>query len=382
MSLSKYFNRELSTPDIGDQPHQPLSIKFPHREFGKKNVVKRSFQPQWFNRWTWLHYVEDQDAAFCFVCVKAYKEKKLVSISNMETTYISTGYTNWKDASIRFAGHEASLCHKDALLKVVTLPATTQNVCESLSALHAQEMKSNRQCFLKLLLTLKTLARQALPLRGHNDDSDSNYIQILKLLAQHDSKFQEWLGKKSNKYTSGEIQNEMLKVMSLNILREISSILRESLFYTVMVDETTDVSNSEQVVICIRWVSKKFEVHEEFIGLYVVKKIDANTLLTVIRDVLHRLGIPLSKLRGQCYDGAASMSGSKSGVAKMILDEEPRALYTHCYGHALNLACGDTMKQCKIMRDSLDVTYEITKLIKKSPRREACFQNLKGNYFS
>ena len=70
------------------------------------------------------------------------------------------------------------------------------------------------------------------------------------------------------------------------------------------------------MVICIHWVSKKFESHEEFMGLYIVEKTDANTLLAVIKDVLHRLSIPLSMLRGQCYDGAASMSGSKSDVAK------------------------------------------------------------------
>ena len=71
------------------------------------------------------------------------------------------------------------------------------------------------------------------------------------------------------------------------------------------------------------------------------------------------------------------MSSSKSGVAKKISDLEPRAVYTHCYGHALNLAAGDTLKQCKVMKDSLETTWEITKLIKYSPRRDGIFQKLK-----
>lgn len=71
------------------------------------------------------------------------------------------------------------------------------------------------------------------------------------------------------------------------------------------------------------------------------------------------------------------MSGSKNGVAKSIGDLEPRAVYTHCYGHALNLVASDTLKQCKLMKDALDTTYEITKLIKYSPRREGIFQTLK-----
>jgi hypothetical protein len=224
---------------------------------------------------------------------------------------------------------------------------------------------------------VKFLARQGLPLRGHGDDSDSNFIQLYKLCGQNDPKVLEWLKKKRDKYTSGEIQNEVIMVMALKILRQIAATLHESQFYTIMVDETADVSNKEQVVICIRWVSKNFDVHEEFIGLYVVDKIDAQTLVAVIKDVLHRLNISVVKLRGQCYDGAASMAGSRSGVAKMILNEEPRALYTHCYGHALNLACGDTIKRSKIMKDALDIVYEISKLIKKSPRRDAIFSKLK-----
>ena len=71
------------------------------------------------------------------------------------------------------------------------------------------------------------------------------------------------------------------------------------------------------------------------------------------------------------------MAGIRSGVAKQLLDEEPRAVYTHCYGHALNLACGDAIKQCSLIKDALDITHELIKLLKNSPRRYACFETLK-----
>ena len=88
-------------------------------------------------------------------------------------------------------------------------------------------------------------------------------------------------------------------------------------------------------------------------------------LVAVIHDVLQRLNVSVSKLRGQCYDGVSAMSGSRGGVATKLQQEEPRAVYTHCYGHALNLACGDTIKKSKVMRDALDTAYEIVKLVKK-----------------
>ncbi len=75
--------------------------------------------------------------------------------------------------------------------------------------------------------------------------------------------------KKSNKYTSHEIQNYLINI------RKVSENLHKSPFLTVMIDETTDVTNQEQVVtIVIRWTNDNFEVYEEFIGLYAVPCID------------------------------------------------------------------------------------------------------------
>ena len=79
------------------------------------------------------------------------------------------------------------------------------------------------------------------------------------------------------------------------------------------------------------------EAHEEFIGLYQVDSTDASSLFAVIHDVPLRLNIS-TKIRGQCYDGASSIAGTRSGVATRIM-KEPKALYTYCYGRALSLAC-------------------------------------------
>ena len=49
----------------------------------------------------------------------------------------------------------------------------------------------------------------------------------------------------------------------------------------------------------------------------------------------------------------------------------------YCYGHSLNLAASDALKQSKVMKDALETVHEVTKLIKFSPRREGIFQKLK-----
>ena len=357
------------------QAHQPQRYPFPKRSFGIKRV---SFRPLWFAKWDWLHYVEDKDVVLCFTCARANNEKKLQwSANTADLAFISKGFSNWKDATVKFGMHASSKCHKEAIMKMVTLPATTTDIAESLSVQHKQEKLERRQCFLKVLSNIRFLARQGLPLRGHGDESDSNFIQLMKLRGQDDSRIASWLQKKTDKYTAPDMQNEIIKVMAMQTLRKIATLLQSAPFLSVMVDETTDVANQEQVVICFRWVDSKLEAHEEFVGLYQVECTQAEMLVAVVHDVLKRLNISTLKLRGQCYDGALSMRGSQSGVATQILKEEPRAVYTHCYGHALNLACSDAVKGCKVMRDALDITYEIVKLIKKSPRRDATLQRLK-----
>lgn len=151
----------------------------------------------------------------------------------------------------------------------------------------------------------------------------------------------------------------------------------ESNFFSLMVDETTDVSNREQVVLVLRHVDTELNVHEDFIGLHMVPGIEANTITNVIKDTLLRMKLNIQNCRGQCYDGAANMSGSKTGVAKNILNEEPRALYTHCYCHTLNLRLNDTVRNNNILRDTFDTVHEISKLIKFSPKRDTVFEELK-----
>ena len=80
-------NSRLQTPAIGDKPHQPSSFRFPKREFGNTLVMKRSFQLQWFDRWSWLHYEENLDLAFCFTCVTAYQNNLLQYAHCLEPTF-------------------------------------------------------------------------------------------------------------------------------------------------------------------------------------------------------------------------------------------------------------------------------------------------------
>ena len=97
-------------------------------------------------------------------------------------------------------------------------------------------------------------------------------------------------------------------------------------FFSILADECTDASNKEQLVVCIKWVDELLQDHENVIGMYNVGTIDAKTLTDALEDVLLRAGLKIHNCRGQCYDGAANMSGSKTGVQSHFLQREPQAL--------------------------------------------------------
>ena len=81
----------------------------------------------------------------------------------------------------------------------------------------------------------------SLPFRGcHGNESDSNFIRLLKLRSEDEKCISDWMKKITNKYTAPDMQNEILKIMPYSVLRQIAASL------TIMVDETTDVSNKEQ----------------------------------------------------------------------------------------------------------------------------------------
>ena len=186
-------------------------------------------------------------------------------------------------------------------------------------------------------------------------------MQLIKMCASKDPHLAEWLEKKTNKYVSHGVQNELLKVMPLSVLRDISCAIQE------------------QLVICIPWITNSdLEMHEDFIGLCIIDDMSTGTIVHIIKDALVLMNLKLNRCRGQCYNGASNMSGSRNDVAKQLLDEEPRALYLHCYGHTLNLIAGDAIKNCKVAKDALDVTFEVSKLGKFSPKRSAQLEKFRN----
>ena len=118
---------------------------------------------------------------------------------------------NWKDVRRCFNNHEKTTTHKTAVEMVITLPRTTGDIGEMLSSTFAIEKQDNPCYLLKVAETIKLLARQGIPLRGDGDEADSNSMQLLHLHVPVDPQMLSCMQRRRDKYTSPQIQKELLK---------------------------------------------------------------------------------------------------------------------------------------------------------------------------
>ena len=64
-----------------------------------------------------------------------------MKLSKGESTFVSKGYSDWKDAVMVFKNNEGSDCHKSSIEAVVTLPLQCKDIGEQLSSQVASENK-------------------------------------------------------------------------------------------------------------------------------------------------------------------------------------------------------------------------------------------------
>ena len=75
---------------------------------------------------------------------------------------------------------------------------------------------------------------------------------------------------------------------------------------------------------------------------------------------ISELKLDINNYRGQGYDGAAAVSGSKYGMAALIIKENPKAIYTYCFSDRINLSIGKTCKiqsVANIMEQLKELSY-------------------------
>ena len=102
--------------------------------------------------------------------------------------------------------------HKEAVSAHAIFIGQRQGIDAVLFSKKQQQKVVGREAMKVIFDTSKTMARQAIAFRGHTE-VDSNFYQIIRLVARNGSHcIQSWLEKKYD-WTSPESQNGILKVL-------------------------------------------------------------------------------------------------------------------------------------------------------------------------
>lgn len=224
--------------------------------------------------------------------------------------------------------------------------------------LYNENARLNRLCMEHIIDLVLFLSKQELAFRGHNESENSinkgNFKELVELhFSRCSLEVQTHYKSLQNKFTgtSKIIQNEIISCISEYLENHIKHEVRQCMFYSIQIDDTTNITQKTQCSVILRYISNKSELVERFFGFYDVSKDHtAEGLFNLITSLLLEFNIE-EKLVGQCYDGASVIAGHLNGLQARIKEIAPNALFTHCFAHKLNLVLQhgcNSNKPCRI----------------------------------
>ncbi|XP_075495869.1 uncharacterized protein LOC142533113 [Primulina tabacum] len=322
-------------------PCQPSGYEFPKRKFGVSQC--RRFNPSWFNEFgDWLEYSVEKDAAYCLYC---YLFKTAKGKQAGGEAFVNEGSANWKckdRLNIHVGQHDSE--HHKARMNCETLMNQDEHIQ---SVLHKQSKQMRNDYSIRLNASIdciRVLLRQGHSFRGHDETESSlnpgNFLIQLEFLGAHNKEINDVILKnapKNYKLTSPDIQKDIVSACATETINVIIRDVGDSLF-SILVDESRDVSTKEQMSVVIRYVDSSGHVNERFIGIEYVTSTTSLSLKAAIDKMFSRYNLSMSKLRGQGFDGASNMQGKFNGLKALILKENPCAFYIYCFAHQLQLA--------------------------------------------
>ena len=119
---------------------------------------------------------------------------------------------------------------------------------------------------------IRFLLRQGLTFHGHNESENSsnqgNFLELFRFLADHNEDIKDVVLKnatKNLKLTSLEIHKDIVTAASIETCNAIVTYLGDA-FFSVLIDESLDISTKEQMAVVLRFVDKKGHVVEHLLG--------------------------------------------------------------------------------------------------------------------
>ena len=269
------------------------------KDFPKRNL--RRFNSGYYSTFNWLEYSVSLDEVFCFAC----RHFATSSVRKGETagkrTFIEVGLNKWRDIKQICCKHENSERHKSAMTLWLNFKRIQNNemnsIDSSISANRQKEILENREHIKILLSATSFLGRQGLSFRGHEEsiesDNKGNFIECVETLAKASQpELKLKLERRYGSYTSHVYQNDYIQIFGEQIRKDIAVNVINAEFFTILADETKDISRKEQLCVILRYFDPNNKIiKERAIGTYHMQVLTAEALSQFIYEEVKNLGI-------------------------------------------------------------------------------------------
>lgn len=155
---------------------------------------------------------------------------------------------------------------------------------------------------------------------------------------------------------SNDTVRNRINAMASNVKSILLSQIRQSKFYAIQVDESTDIANLSQLLVYVRYIYQN-QIKEDILFCESLpSRITADEIYNKINDFFTENRLEWSQCIGFCSDGARAMTGKYGGVATKIKAVAPDCTFTHCVIHREALCIKRMPKNFeKVLREAIKV---------------------------
>ncbi|XP_068207496.1 protein FAM200C-like [Palaemon carinicauda] len=117
--------------------------------------------------------------------------------------------------------------------------------------------------------------------------------------------------------------------MAESIKNQVVQKVRGSQFFSIQLDESTDVANLSQLLVFVRYTTEKGIAEELLFCNPLQTTAKSQDVMDLINDFFEDTNITWESLVGVCMDGDPTMLGSRSGFITLIQQKNPAVESTH-----------------------------------------------------
>ena len=182
-----------------------------------------------------------------------------------------------------------------------------------------------------------------------------------------------------SKYQNRFALSSFLKAISDSIFIRLLEKIRNSSTFGIMVDETTDISTKQQLIIyCTYWNQIEQRPCYSYFKTIEIKDKTSTSLLNSLRSILSINNLSVMDMMGFASDGAKNMTGIENGLAKKLSELNPFLISTHCVAHRLNLASQKAFEDCSDLIRFEETMRSIYTFFSRSPKRYNQLENFQN----